>query len=905
MATKYKKQDVEDWLKEVDYTFVGYMPKEEALLFVNFIKEVNGGSEENETPIVHLKMMDRVFNRDKRCAILCHRGIGKTSIFGEYLVLFIAAFGYLPGFGNVNLLLYVTDSIENGVKNLRRNIEFRYSESDFLQKLIPNKRITFGTERGNYVGIEKYDESLSSGVKFTDIRLEFKNNKGHTTIVKGFGAKAMSLDTKVFMMDGSRKTISEVAVGEYIMAPDGNQTKIIDKSEIFNRPMYKILLEDGRSVKVCEEHLNSVVIKTDPNNRAYYVNHVLSTKELLKLKLQHIRHKKIKGKSSGITKENLLFIRNTEPVWYLPKKYKVDPYTLGLLLGDGSLKKDGSCILHCHKDDFNEYVLCLPDSVGEPYLDKRNQTVVSVSIKGISQEIRDLGLVGHGDYKFIPEAYMVGSIGQRTALLQGLLDTDGSIQKNGRIDFCSNSEKLVDDVSSLVRSLGGTAKKRRVNKAFRIEIWMSVNPFMIERKRERFVLNKTKSLVAVKSIIQIPDEPSQCISVDASYTDIFDEEITESSHEFLIEDYFRTHNTGVRGAKELGQRPTVAILDDLVSDADAESATVIKTIENTVYKAVSKALHPTRQKMIWLGTPFNARDPLYKAVESGAWRVSVYPICEEYPVPREDFRGSWEDRFPFSYIKDEYDEAQALGLPANFNQELMLRIMSDEDRLVQDSEILWYKRSSLLQNKSSFNFYITTDFAVSDRQAADFSTIFVWGLNHIGHWFWVDGICLKQTMDKNIFDLFRLVALWNPQQVGIEVNGQQGGFIPWIQQMMLDKNCFFNIASENNRGKPGISANTNKMVRFNIVLPWFKSFQMFFPEEMKDTPVMVETMNELALISKAGIKSKHDDCIDSISQLASLTTWRPSEAIPLVKDSHDVWEIEMEEELSRIDSYVV
>ena len=75
--SKYEHHTVEEWLNAVDYTFAGYMPTKEALMFVNFIKEVNGGSEENETPIVHLVMMDRVFNKDKRCAIMCHRGIGK------------------------------------------------------------------------------------------------------------------------------------------------------------------------------------------------------------------------------------------------------------------------------------------------------------------------------------------------------------------------------------------------------------------------------------------------------------------------------------------------------------------------------------------------------------------------------------------------------------------------------------------------------------------------------------------------------------------------------------------------------------------------------------------------------------------------------------------------------------
>lgn len=553
--SKYEHHTVEEWLNAVDYTFAGYMPTKEALMFVNFIKEVNGGSEENETPIVHLVMMDRVFNKDKRCAIMCYRGIGKTTLFAEYLILFMASFGYLPGFGTVKLGLYITDSIENGVKNLRRNIEFRYSESDFLQRLIPNKKIRIGNDGSGFIDSEHYEEAVAGGRKFTDIRLEFMNNKGHNTIFKGYGAK-----------------------------------------------------------------------------------------------------------------------------------------------------------------------------------------------------------------------------------------------------------------------------------------------------------------------------------------------------------------TGVRGAKELGQRPTLALLDDLVSDTDAESDTVINRIENTIYKAVSKALHPTVQKIIWLGTPFNARDPLYKAVESGVWQVSVFPICEKFPVPESEFKGAWIDRFPYSYVKDEYDEAMALGKPQNFNQELMLRIMSEEDRLIKDEDIQWYSRANVLKYKSRFNFYITTDFATNSTDANDHSVIMVWALNYKGQWFLVDGMCRKQLMDKNINDLFFYSQKYNPQSVGIEVSGQQGGFIPWIQEQMMTRNIYFNIASEGNSNKPGIKPNTNKMQRFNIVLPWFTLKNIHFPAELKETPLLLETIIELTQASKTGFKSKNDDCIDTISMLGSLQVWRPSEEMALHKDSSGVWALDEDENdiVSLLDSsYIV
>ena len=68
---------------------------------------------------------------------------------------------------------------------------------------------------------------------------------------------------------------------------------------------------------------------------------------------------------------------------------------------------------------------------------------------------------------------------------------------------------------------------------------------------------------------------------------------------------------------------------------------------------------------------------------------------------------------------------------------------------------------------------------------------------------------------------------------------------------------------------------------------------MYFPTEMKATPELIELMNELSLASVSGFKSKHDDCIDTVSMLGSLKTWRPTEEAILVQDSHSgMWEME-------------
>ena len=529
---KTDEKKVEDWLREVSYKEnPEYIPSDFALEFIAFIKLVNGSvGEENKTPVVHLKMLDNIQKNDKDTINMCHRGLGKTTLLASYLILYIATYGEIPGFGEVGYTLYVSDAVENGVKKMRLDLEFRWQNSEFLQEWVPE-------------------------AKFTDVRWAFKNKDGVRSVVSAHGAK-----------------------------------------------------------------------------------------------------------------------------------------------------------------------------------------------------------------------------------------------------------------------------------------------------------------------------------------------------------------TGVRGTKELGKRPVLAILDDLISDDDARSATVISSVEDTVYKAIDYALHPQRRKIIWSGTPFNAKDPLYKAVESGAWHVNVYPICEEWPCKRKDFVGSWEDRFSYDYVLSQYTKAVKTGKIAAFNQELMLRIMSDEDRLIADHEINWYSRDLLLNHRSSFNYYITTDFATSDKESADYSVISVWAYNDKGHWYWVDGVCQKQTMDKNIDDLFRLAQKWrvNLQQVGIEISGQQGGFIPWIQDQMIVRQIYFNIAKDKDSNKLGIRPNTNKMQRFNIVVPWFKTNQIFFPKEMKDTLIIKEFINELELVSPGGIKSKHDDCLDTISMLANLTPWRPNAEVLITKNAQtEVWETEDIEVISSISSYIV
>ena len=364
--------------------------------------------------------------------------------------------------------------------------------------------------------------------------------------------------------------------------------------------------------------------------------------------------------------------------------------------------------------------------------------------------------------------------------------------------------------------------------------------------------------------------------------------------------------SGIRGTKIFNKRPCLAVLDDLISDEDAKSPAAMTKINDTVYKGLHHALHPTRSKTILNGTPFDKNDIVYQAIESGAWEVNVWPVCKEFPVSRAEFQPAWPDRFTYDQLKEDYEFFKKQGKLESFRQELMLRITDAESRLIQDEDIQWYDRKDILSKKKDYNFYITTDFATSSKQTADYSVLTVWAYDKDGNWHWVDAVVQRQQMDKSMDDLFDFVTEYNPQSVGIEISGQQGGFIQWIQREMDYRGEYFNLAQQ--KGKPGIRPVTDKLSRLNLAVPLFKAGKVFFPREMKNSQELGLFMEQISLATKDGIKGK-DDCLDTISMLTEMSAWKPNpeQPITVVEDYGDrMWGKEASNHnKTEMDSYIV
>lgn len=123
----------------------------------------------------------------------------------------------------------------------------------------------------------------------------------------------------------------------------------------------------------------------------------------------------------------------------------------------------------------------------------------------------------------------------------------------------------------------------------------------------------------------------------------------------------------------------------------------------------------------------------------------------------------------------------------------------------------------------------------------------------------------------------------------------------------MKRNQWFSLASDNNQGKAGMRPVSDKLNRFYTVEPWFKQGIMFFPEELKgDGELMDELLNELALVTKRGFLSKHDDVLDCISMLSTMSPWKPSKEDGVRKVDDPLWEPWEEDDTgSSLGSYVV
>lgn len=337
--------------------------------------------------------------------------------------------------------------------------------------------------------------------------------------------------TSILLHSGLSKLVEDICVGDMLMGPDGSPRRVLNLIR-GNEVMYRITTIKGESFVVNENHILSLRRSGETSAQKKIVN--ISVQEYIK-------------KSRSFKNIHKLYKSNAIEFGVQRSPFPLDPYFLGLLLGDGSLKPKNLSITttdteivdainvfaeqyRCHTSKFTK-----PNNAVSSYSISRN---IGTGIANpVAQYLRDMGLFGlNSIHKFIPHQYKVASVQDRLSLLAGLIDTDGS--RHGSVfDICLGSEQLIDDIIFIARSVGLHAiKKTRMIKGkvyFRTRISGNTNIIPCRVPQKQCPLRK-----------QIKNVLHHGFTIERLTEDEFFGFTLDKDHLYLDANFFVHHNSG-------------------------------------------------------------------------------------------------------------------------------------------------------------------------------------------------------------------------------------------------------------------------------------------------------------------------------------------------------------------------
>ena len=362
--------------------------------------------------------------------------------------------------------------------------------------------------------------------------------------------RSQPLNSRILTPDGWR-AMGSLRIGDEVIGSDGKAVKVTGVFPQGKKKIYRLTMTDGSNTLACAEHLWQV--KTMEDKRRNKPARVLETQQMI-------------GDFRRYHQYRYELPLLSAPVEWAYRKTPVEPYALGLMLGDGCLSFKSSPSFATAD---SVLVSSLENAFANKNLKVRRKSAIDyviVNAKGrggiiepnfLTRSLRELDLAGtKSATKFIPEIYIYNSAEVRLALLQGLLDTDGGpvTQENRtcRIQYTTTSEKLKDNVIFIVRSLGGVAYCRQRTAAghkpgfangrlivcrtdayvLDIRLPENIEPFRLPRKAKIYnQFGGGRPVRFIKNIELVGEDETQCISVAAS------------DSLYVTDDFILTHNT--------------------------------------------------------------------------------------------------------------------------------------------------------------------------------------------------------------------------------------------------------------------------------------------------------------------------------------------------------------------------
>lgn len=409
--------------------------------------------------------------------------------------------------------------------------------------------------------------------KFNSEQLQAINsNADRILCLAGAGAgKALRNGTKV-KTPGGDIPIEELHTGDLVFGMDGRSYPVMGVYPQGKKPVVRITFSDRNYVDCSEDHLWFYQTKSMRDHHKGF--DVKTTKELLEIPLK---------KKSGKGFANNLYIPMCNPCIYPKQDVPIDPYFLGLLLGDGGLSS-GSVKIHNIEPDILAYVECMVAQY-DCHLVKHSNCTYGISKNKVGWHYKnkllsiicDLGLNCLSIDKYIPDVYKYNDVETRLALLQGLIDTDGFISRS-MYELSTASERLTLDIVEIVESLGLTCvvvarDSHYIKNGQRIELNHSNYRIFIKPSKEFAVLHRSKKHNQQRLSGGDQNYARRYVT-DICYLGIESEmtciSVNSPDASFLTEHYIPTHNT----------KTLIARISRLVSDGVDPSSILALTFTN-------------------------------------------------------------------------------------------------------------------------------------------------------------------------------------------------------------------------------------------------------------------------------------------------------------------------------------
>lgn len=371
------------------------------------------------------------------------------------------------------------------------------------------------------------------GIWWRSIYLYNAREQGHHAIELAKRG-AHPYNQKVFTPLGWRKW-KDIKIGDELYGTYGNITKVIDIPYDKECDIYKITLRDGRKILASDEHL----WKIEFHNRKEI--QIMTTLELLK---EYKRKRKISNRNPlGI--EYVCSIPKNKEVEMPYNKTKVDAYTFGLLLGDGSFRYC-SCYYTQDPKDLEVERKYIPYNI----IKWKAKYAYRINIPNWHKILEEYGLYNKkSEDKFIPDEYKYNSKEVRLNLLKGLMDSDGTLDNKGRYIIALSSKRMIEDIAFICRSLGyncsyiikktgykvnGVIKECLPSYALTIFTRDIIANLPRKQKKEKVITNQysiNKELrTRIINIEYVGKQKAKCVTVDSK------------DNCYLIGDFVTTHN---------------------------------------------------------------------------------------------------------------------------------------------------------------------------------------------------------------------------------------------------------------------------------------------------------------------------------------------------------------------------